>query len=45
MLIGCSKTQGNEPWTQNSQTTPIIRKKLEKEKKSIKEKKKKKLPR
>ena len=33
-LIGCSKTQGNDPWTQNSQTTPIIRKELEKGKKN-----------
>ena len=29
-LVGCSKTQGNEPWTQNPQTTPILRKDLEK---------------
>ena len=31
-LVGCSKTQGNEPWTQNPQTTPILRKDLEKKK-------------
>ena len=29
-LVGSSKTQGNEPWTQNPHTTPILRKDLEK---------------